>query len=169
MLTAYIAAPLFCDAEKSFNLTIDAALRAANINTYLPQRDGGEGAAMVATGMDPVRVREQLFTADVNAVHRCDLLVMLLDGRVPDEGACVELGLAHAWNKPCFGLQTDIRRFTEQSNNLMIDSILKTITPTIEALIAEISRYFHTLPATRTHDCREERPCPRPMPPHYCR
>lgn len=146
MLTAYIAAPLFCDAEKTYNLAVDAALRTADITTYLPQRDGGEGAAMVAAGMDPVQVREQLFSADVNAVHRCDLLVMLLDGRVPDEGACVELGLAHAWDKPCFGLQTDIRRFADQSNNLMIDSILKVITHTIDDLIADISRYFLTLP-----------------------
>lgn len=147
MLTAYIAAPLFCDAEKTFNLAVDAALRAAGISTYLPQRDGGEGAAMVAAGADPVQVREQLFTADINAVRRCDLLVMVLDGRVPDEGACVELGLAHAWDKPCFGLQTDIRRFADQSNNLMIDSILKVTTPTLDGLIAEINQHFLTLPS----------------------
>lgn len=150
MLTAYIAAPLFCDAEKTFNLTVDAALRAADITTYLPQRDGGEGVAMVAAGADPAQVRQQLFTADVNAVRRCDLLVMLLDGRVPDEGACVELGLAHAWDKPCFGLQTDVRRFADQSNNLMIDSILKVTTPTLDELIAEINRYFPALPAVAT-------------------
>lgn len=146
MLTAYIAAPLFNEAEKTYNLTVDAALQAAGLATYLPQRDAGEGAAMVAAGADPVQVRQQLFTADVNAVRRCDLLVMVLDGRVPDEGACVELGLAHAWDKPCFGLQTDIRRFADQSNNLMIDSILKVIVPTVDRLITEIGQYFLALP-----------------------
>ncbi|GAB3474121.1 nucleoside 2-deoxyribosyltransferase [Amycolatopsis cihanbeyliensis] len=146
MLTAYIAAPLFCEAEKTFNLAVDAALRAADIDTYLPQRDGGEGVAMVAAGADPVQVRQHLFTADVNAVRRCDLLVMLLDGRVPDEGACVELGLAYAWGKPCFGLQTDTRRFVGQSNNLMIDSILTVTTSTLDELVAEINQYFLVLP-----------------------
>jgi nucleoside 2-deoxyribosyltransferase len=146
VLTAYIAAPLFNEAEKTYNLTVDAALQAAGLGTYLPQRDAGEGAAMVAAGADPVQVRQQLFTADVNAVRRCDLLVMVLDGRVPDEGACVELGLAHAWDKPCFGLQTDIRRFADQSNNLMIDSILKVIVPGVDRLITEIAQYFLALP-----------------------
>ncbi|MGH3822060.1 MAG: nucleoside 2-deoxyribosyltransferase [Pseudonocardiaceae bacterium] len=150
MLTAYIAAPLFNDAEKTYNLTVDAALQASGFTTYLPQRDGGEGAAMVAAGADPVQVRQQLFTGDVNAVRRCDLLVMLLDGRVPDEGACVELGLAYAWDKPCFGLQTDIRRFTDKSNNLMIDSILKRTAPTLDQLIAEINQYLLALPVVAT-------------------
>jgi nucleoside 2-deoxyribosyltransferase len=149
LFTAYIAAPLFCEAEKTFNLTVDTALRAAGLSTYLPQRDAGEGAAMVAAGADPVHVREQLFTADVNAVRRCDLLVMVLDGRVPDEGACVELGLAHAWNKPCFGLQTDTRRFADHNNNLMIDSILTVTTPTLDELITEINHHFPTPVAAR--------------------
>lgn len=34
---------------------------------------------------------------------------MVLDGRVPDEGACVELGIAYANNKRCYGLKSDSR------------------------------------------------------------
>lgn len=34
---------------------------------------------------------------------------MLVDGRVPDEGACVELGLAYAYGKRCYGAKTDTR------------------------------------------------------------
>ena len=37
------------------------------------------------------------------------VLVMVLDGRVPDEGACVELGIAYALGKPCYGIRTDVR------------------------------------------------------------
>ena len=34
---------------------------------------------------------------------------MVLDGRVPDEGACVELGIAYANNKRCYGIKSDAR------------------------------------------------------------
>lgn len=121
----YLAAPLFNDAEKNFNLTVDTAVRAAGFDTYLPQRDGGEGIALVRQGHDEQTVRRQLFASDVTAVRDCDALVFILDGRVPDEGACVELGMAYAWHKPAFGLQTDCRRFGGTDfNNLMIDHAL---------------------------------------------
>jgi nucleoside 2-deoxyribosyltransferase len=153
VLTAYIAAPLFNQAEKAFNLTVDAELRAAGLKTYLPQRDAGEGAAMVARGMDPAEVRDTLFRADIDALRACDLLVMILDGRVPDEGACVELGIAYALNKPCFGLQTDIRRFADQSNNLMIDAILDTTVHTVQDLVRLLNHIQNnavTAPGTLT-------------------
>jgi nucleoside 2-deoxyribosyltransferase len=34
---------------------------------------------------------------------------MNLDGRVPDEGACVELGIAYGNGKRCYGFKTDTR------------------------------------------------------------
>ena len=34
---------------------------------------------------------------------------MVLDGRIPDEGACVELGIAYANGKRCYGVKTDAR------------------------------------------------------------
>jgi nucleoside 2-deoxyribosyltransferase len=125
MVTAYIAAPLFSDAEKRFNLDLDQALRNLGLDTYLPQRDGGEAAPLIRQGLDEHTVRQRLFSGDVAAVRRCDLLVFVLDGRVPDEGGCVELGMAYAWGKLCLGLQTDCRRFGgTDSNNLMIDYAL---------------------------------------------
>ncbi|MBA8823790.1 nucleoside 2-deoxyribosyltransferase [Saccharopolyspora lacisalsi] len=142
MTTAYIAAPLFNDAEKAFNLTVDSRLHEAGFRTYLPQRDGGDGAAMVARGAEPGTVRAQLFTADVTALRTCDLLIMVLDGRVPDEGACVELGIAYAQNTPCVGLQTDARRFSGTNNNLMITGILSTIATTLDELVAHVSQYL---------------------------
>jgi hypothetical protein len=45
----------------------------------------------------------------------CDIFLFILDGRVPDEGACVELGIAYAQkrlennNKKLVGLMTDVR------------------------------------------------------------
>ncbi|MGH3874890.1 MAG: nucleoside 2-deoxyribosyltransferase [Pseudonocardiaceae bacterium] len=124
-MRAYIAAPLFSQAEKEFNLQVDAVARSLGLGTYLPQRDGGEAARLVRQGMDEHTVRLRLFELDCAAIAECAVFVFVLDGRVPDEGGCVELGMAFAYGKPCFGLQTDSRRFGgTDSNNLMIDYTL---------------------------------------------
>ena len=46
-MKAYIAAPLFSQAEKEFNVCVDAVVRSLGLDTYLPQRDGGEAARLV--------------------------------------------------------------------------------------------------------------------------
>ena len=49
-MKAYIAGPLFNDAEKAFNLKVDALVQSLGIETYLPQRDGGESIRMIREG-----------------------------------------------------------------------------------------------------------------------
>ena len=121
-MKAYIAAPMFCNAEKAFNLQVDAAVRDVGLDTFLPQRDGGEAAPLVRQGQDEDTVRRRLYELDCAAIAECEVFVFILDGRVPDEGGCVELGMARARGATCFGLQTDSRRFGgTDSNNLMID------------------------------------------------
>ena len=58
-------------------------------------------------------------------MKKCDILIFFLDGRVPDEGACVELGMAYAWNKICLGYKTDDRclDFTG-TDNLFIEGCM---------------------------------------------
>ena len=58
----------------------------------------------------------------------------MLDGRVPDEGACVELGIAHChrelecWEKLLFGLHTDARAaFLDSHLNPMVRAPLDYI------------------------------------------
>ena len=48
-----------------------------------------------------------------------------MDGRVPDEGACVEIGLGFAYGKECIGLKTDSRTFMDNSDNPMLTGGLK--------------------------------------------
>jgi nucleoside 2-deoxyribosyltransferase len=143
-MKAYIAAPLFSDAEKTFNLTVAARLTDLGIDSYLPQRDGGEAAPLVRAGLDEDTVRRRLFNGDVDAVRDCELFVFVLDGRVPDEGGCVELGIAYATGTTCLGLQTDCRRFGgTNSNNLMIDYALGGhIAGSLDELVGMLSAYL---------------------------
>ena len=107
MTKVYFAAPLFNDAEKSFNLALTAILEDAGYNVFLPQRDGYEAPKML--GMTEEEKSKKIFAADIAAIDGCDVLFMVLDGRVPDEGACVELGYAYAKSKRCYGVKTDVR------------------------------------------------------------
>ena len=50
-----------------------------------------------------------IFQKDRDEVLKADILFMVLDGRVPDEGACVELGIAYANGKRCYGIKGDAR------------------------------------------------------------
>ena len=51
-------------------------------------------------------------------------MLINLDGRVPDEGACVELGYAYARGKRCIGIKTDVRVAEFGGDNMMISGIL---------------------------------------------
>ncbi|MBA2473007.1 MAG: hypothetical protein DLM61_16730 [Pseudonocardiales bacterium] len=146
-MKAYLAAPLFCQGEKEFNLRVDTVVRSVGLDTFLPQRDGGEAARLIRQGMDEHVVRQRLFDLDCAAIADCALFVFVLDGRVPDEGACVELGMAFARGKPCFGLQTDSRRFDgTDSNNLMIDYALTGgIAASLDELAGNLRTYLDQL------------------------
>ena len=107
-MKAYIAGPLFNDAEKAFNLKVDALIQSLGIQTYLPQRDGGESIRLIREGQPPELVRQRLFELDVSEVRACNLFICILDGRVPDEGTCVELGMAYILGKVCIGYRESL-------------------------------------------------------------
>lgn len=97
---------MFCAAEKTFNEEVTELLESSGYSVFLPQRDGTE----VLTGdMTEEQKALAIFDADRSEIEKADALVMVLDGRVPDEGACVELGIAYALGKPCYGVRTDVR------------------------------------------------------------
>ena len=103
----YFAGPLFCQAEKDFNLRIVTVLENAGYKVFLPQRDGFEAAQL--KDKSPDEVSRLIFNKDVSEITESDIFFMILDGRVPDDGACVELGIAFANGKRCYGFKTDAR------------------------------------------------------------
>lgn len=116
----YLAAPLFSKAELDYNLEITKLLEDYGYKVFLPQRDGF--LAPELEGKSEEQLTKMIFEKDREEVLKSDILVMILDGRVPDEGACVELGFAYENNKRCYGLKTDPRA-TEK--NLELNPMIK--------------------------------------------
>lgn len=102
----YFAAPLFNVGEKAFNAALTEILENAGYEVFLPQRDGFEAASMLGSQADIVH---QIFEKDIEQIDKADVIFMVLDGRVPDDGACVELGYGYAKGKRCYGIKTDTR------------------------------------------------------------
>ena len=103
----YFAGPMFCQSEKDFNLKLAQVLEEYGYEVFLPQRDGIEAALL--EGKSEEELVEMIFEKDVSEILKADVVFMVLDGRVPDEGACVELGIAYGCGKRCYGVMTDTR------------------------------------------------------------
>jgi nucleoside 2-deoxyribosyltransferase len=113
----YFAAPLFNAAEQRFNARLTWQLEERNHRVFLPQRDGLEMATVDPDDPGAVaEMRRRVFQLDTSEVMAADLVVAVLDGRVPDEGVCVEIGVAWATRRArggaspaIVGLKTDAR------------------------------------------------------------
>ena len=101
----YFASPMFNHAEKEFNLKVAKVLEAHGYQVFLPQRDGIEAAKL--EGKTEEEMIKMIFALDSTEVKKADIVFMNIDGRVPDEGACVELGMAYGIGKRCYGFKTD--------------------------------------------------------------
>ena len=87
-----------------------------------------------------------MFRLDRQRILDCDVFLFVLDGRVPDEGACVELGIAHCQRhlqgsgKLLLGLHTDTRAaFVNSRLNPMVRVALDRIVDDEEALLRLLS------------------------------
>ena len=111
----YLAGPLFSEAERHFNLELTERLEALDFRVFLPQRDGVEREKPPYDTMTPEERRHAMFHLDKTRILDADVFLFVLDGRVPDEGACVELGIAYCQKylqngeKLLVGLHTDTR------------------------------------------------------------
>ena len=139
----YFAGPLFNQSEKDFNEKITKVLEDHGYEVFLPQRDGYLAAEL--DGKTEEELVEMIFEKDYNEVLKADILFMNLDGRVPDEGACVELGIAYANGKRCYGFKTDTRAVNLNMDlNIMVAGCFTEIFKNNdgEELIKEIEQYL---------------------------
>jgi len=142
MKKIYFAGPLFSAAEREFNAKLTADLEAVGFEVFLPQRDGAERDKPPYDRMEPEERRRKMFELDRDRVLAADIFLFVLDGRVPDEGAAVELGIAYAQRhvggkeKLLVGLQTDARAaFLGAKLNPMLKVALDRIFEEEDALL----------------------------------
>jgi nucleoside 2-deoxyribosyltransferase len=151
----YFAAPLFCKAEQAFNMKLTEKLEELGFTVFLPQRDGigVEISKPPYSEMAIEELRQAIFTIDRDKVLEADIFLFVLDGRVPDDGACVELGIAYAQkyllkqDKLIIGLHTDMRgayAFLDTKLNPLILGSFDDIAEDENALIAVLEKYEPT-------------------------
>lgn len=141
----YFAAPLFNEAEKAYNLQIVSILEEYGYEVFLPQRDGFLAAEL--EGLTEAEKTAKIFQKDRDETLKADIIFILLDGRIPDEGACVELGIAYASGKRCYGFKNDARSVEmDMDLNPMIAGCLDKIFYNLnsEKLIEELRAYLDT-------------------------
>lgn len=109
-------------------------------DVYLPQEDGALLVDLVAQGMPAEQAKNLIFERDIEAIERCDILLLIMDGRSIDEGASFELGYAFSRGKICIGLKTDVRSLLPIGDNPMIESALR-------AIFRDVSEIFQWLEA----------------------
>ena len=144
----YLAGPLFSDMEKEFNAKLTAKLEELGFDVFLPQRDGVEKDQALYDKMSLEERRKGIFDIDQGNVFKADILLFVLDGRVPDEGAAVELGIAYAHKvlekpeKRLIGLMTDQRAaFPGWKLNPMLSVPLEFIADSEVELLNYLKKY----------------------------
>ena len=139
----YLAAPLFNVGEKLFNIKITNILERFGYSVFLPQRDGVLAAELADKTFD--EKVNLVFSKDCKALKESDILLFVVDGRVPDEGACVELGMAYSLGKRCYGVRSDVRALEDgmSINPMIMGCIIKLFdNPNEDALLSDIENYL---------------------------
>ena len=139
----YLASPMFSQAEKDYNLKIAHLLEEYGYEVFLPQRDGLEAAFL--KDKSEQELAELIFNLDYQEVLKADIIFMNIDGRVPDEGANVELGMGYAVGKRCYGFKTDTRSIQHVLDvNPMITGCMIKVFKNFDGdeLIKEIREYL---------------------------
>ncbi|PKL65758.1 MAG: nucleoside 2-deoxyribosyltransferase [Methanomicrobiales archaeon HGW-Methanomicrobiales-3] len=128
----YLAAPLFSEAERTYNAMLAALLHQNLFEVYLPQESGDDSD----TRDDSEQHR--LFRKNLQAIDESDLIVAVIEGADADSGTAWEMGYAYAQGKPVIALRTDFRRVGHHEQvNLMLEQSA-TITLSTDALLAAL-------------------------------
>jgi nucleoside 2-deoxyribosyltransferase len=119
----YLAAPLFSEAERSYNARIAELLKKNLFEVFLPQDAGDDSAGREKN------VQDRLFSANTKALEEADIVVAIIDGADADSGTAWEMGYAHAQGKPIMALRTDFRRVgVSEKVNLMLEQSATVVT-----------------------------------------
>jgi len=112
----YLAAPLFSEAERTYNEMIRDILATHCFEVYLPQEAGDDSALRDHDAM------EEIFQSHCEALKTTDWVVAIVDGADADSGTAWEMGYAYANGTPVVSLRTDFRKAGHNEDvNLMLE------------------------------------------------
>lgn len=112
----YLAAPLFAEGERAWNLRVADLLRSYAYDVYLPQEFGDTDSARGDATF------EDIFRENHTALDVSDLVVAIIDGADADSGTCWEMGYAYARGIPVIAIRTDFRKVGDHELvNLMLE------------------------------------------------
>lgn len=112
----YLAAPLFSEAEKWFNVQLYEILTEGLYEVYLPQEIGDD------THCRDTDAHARIFKSHMEALHAVDAVVAVIDGSDADSGTSWEMGYASALGKPVVAIRTDFRMAGHHERvNLMLE------------------------------------------------
>lgn len=127
-LKIYCAGPLFNPKEREEMNSIATVLETAGYSVFLPQRDGLELArllpVLIGKGISEEKasivLNNAIFSLDVFEIMDSDGVILNINGRVPDEGAMVEAGIAWAHEKPIVIFKSDDRSLIQGNCNPLV-------------------------------------------------
>ena len=141
----YFAGPLFTTPERTWNVEVVAALRAAGHEIFLPQEQ------------EPGKDAAGIFATDVGGIDWADGLVAIMDGPDPDSGTCWEVGYTYGVRKPIVLVRTDSRAMAgkagkynpmmAQSATIRLDLPAASTTEVITAILTALSTIEADRPA----------------------
>jgi nucleoside 2-deoxyribosyltransferase len=119
----YLAAPLFSEAERSYNASLANMLAANLFDVHLPQDLGDD------TDLREEEAQERIFAINKKALEEADIVVAVIDGADADSGTAWEMGYAYGMKKPVFALRTDFRMVGRHEHvNLMLEKAATVVT-----------------------------------------
>ncbi len=125
----YLAAPLFSESERVYNLLVAKQLRNNFFDVYLPQEAGDDSDTRNK------EEQERIFSENLRALQNADIIVAIIDGADADSGTAWEMGYAYANRKKVIALRTDFRRSGRYEKvNLMLEES-STVVTSLENLL----------------------------------
>lgn len=113
----YMAAPLFTQAERIWNLQLAQSIEVAfpDASIILPQNECSQAI------LDGAVDFQMISDICLSGIDMADVVVAILDGADSDSGTCFECGYAYAKHLPIIGVRTDIRPGEDCGLNAMLN------------------------------------------------
>ncbi len=124
----YCAGPLFNPKEREDMEEIASVLEKNLFDVFLPHRDGLEFAHFYPIMLDRNKshatassvLKRAIFYLDIFHVLNSDGLILNMNGRVPDEGAMVEVGVGWSAGKAIVIFKNDVRSLIDGNDNPLV-------------------------------------------------